>query len=427
MIKVNSPPQEASNRAPENSERSPNVQSANWKEHMLLQKKLHILNRSEKGLVHRIAIDQKVMFRRFQMKLHRSKLGYAQMMEDKARVRELRALHLHGLNTNCGESEGDYEFLKKLEYRPCSVDEPRTTRSHPLSKKATSDRDIEEIIQQVMKEQSSQQIRSQSASGRFVPIRGDNSRPHSGRIRTPPTSLPLRPATAAGTQVEKEFLILPSVNGETVDEKINTFVANISIETKNTTSENPVLEFPSKSAERRPSRVSFAQNIPRIVSGTFPESTGSSRRESLTTSEGRSSRRSRRGSMFEEVKKTNFQEIFLDEARSVDLSPKVKEFCDSTEAFENTYLDKSFDYYAHKMQVNVEQSTKDEPPSLPGTPDLENDKFIGNTKVKSLTMPLLNLNFEELKQPINKQEGEEKEEVSERKEEEEEEGQIVVG
>ncbi|XP_046363191.2 uncharacterized protein LOC124139854 [Haliotis rufescens] len=417
MIKGNSPPQDASNRAPENAERSPNVQSANWKEHMLLQKRLHILNRSEKGLVHRIAIDQKVMFRRFQMKLHRSKLGYAQMMGDKDRVRELRALHLHGLNTNCGQSEGDYEFLKKLEYRPCSVDETRIPRSRQQSKKATSDRDIEELIQQVMKEQSSQQIRSQSASGRCVPVGGDNPRPHSGKMRTPPSLLPLRPATAAGTQVEKEFLILPDVKGQTVEEKINTFVANITIQNKNNTSENPELEFASKIAGRRQSRVSFAQNIPRTVYSTFPESTGSSRRESLTTSEGRSSRKSRRGSMFEEVKKTNLQEIFLDEARSVDHDPKVKEFCDSTQAYENTYLDRSFDYYAHKMQVNVEQTTKDDPPPMAGTPDLENYKFIGNTKVKSLTMPLLDLNFEELKQQKETQEEVGEENVEEEEEE----------
>ena len=45
------------------AERSPVVLSANLKEDILLETKVNVLNRSERSLVHRIKVDQKVMYR----------------------------------------------------------------------------------------------------------------------------------------------------------------------------------------------------------------------------------------------------------------------------------------------------------------------------------------------------------------------------
>ena len=42
------------------SERSPSVHYANWKETMLLERQLSTLSRTEKSLVHGITVDQKV-------------------------------------------------------------------------------------------------------------------------------------------------------------------------------------------------------------------------------------------------------------------------------------------------------------------------------------------------------------------------------
>ena len=45
------------------AERSPAVFSANLKEDILLEKQVHVLNRSERSVVHRIKVEQKVMYR----------------------------------------------------------------------------------------------------------------------------------------------------------------------------------------------------------------------------------------------------------------------------------------------------------------------------------------------------------------------------
>ena len=52
-----------SSKAGDVAERSPTVISANLKEDILLEKQLHVLNRSERSVVHRIKVDQKVMYR----------------------------------------------------------------------------------------------------------------------------------------------------------------------------------------------------------------------------------------------------------------------------------------------------------------------------------------------------------------------------
>lgn len=93
----------------ENAEKSPSVHYANWKETILLKKQMHVLERSEKNVIHRIKIDQKVLFKRFQDKLYRSKLCEARMHGNKEIERELRAKNLHGLNTDFGSVEKDYE------------------------------------------------------------------------------------------------------------------------------------------------------------------------------------------------------------------------------------------------------------------------------------------------------------------------------
>ena len=56
-----------STRASDAAERSQAVYFANLQADMLLQKQMHVLKRAENSLVHRIAIDQKILFRRFQV------------------------------------------------------------------------------------------------------------------------------------------------------------------------------------------------------------------------------------------------------------------------------------------------------------------------------------------------------------------------
>ncbi|XP_013402341.1 uncharacterized protein LOC106167973 [Lingula anatina] len=73
------------------SERSPQVQSANWKEETGLQKTLQLLNKTEKNVVNQIATEQRVIHKRFLRQLSLSRLAYARMMGDREQERALRA------------------------------------------------------------------------------------------------------------------------------------------------------------------------------------------------------------------------------------------------------------------------------------------------------------------------------------------------
>ncbi|KAK3782748.1 hypothetical protein RRG08_037747 [Elysia crispata] len=105
------------------SERSPSVHYANWKETMLLERQLSTLSRTEKSLVHGITVDQKVAFRRFQSKLQRSKITNARMWSDKEAEIELRDAGMRRLHIESHLlDDGKSDFLSKLEKRPYTAE-----------------------------------------------------------------------------------------------------------------------------------------------------------------------------------------------------------------------------------------------------------------------------------------------------------------
>ncbi|KAK7097677.1 serine/threonine-protein kinase PRP4 homolog [Littorina saxatilis] len=148
-----------SSRTSDAAERSQAVYFANLKEDMLLHKELHVLKRAENSLVHRIAIDQKIMFRRFQAKLRRSKIALARLWGDKDSERELRARDLHVMNSSCGQAQDDFDFLKKLKRRPCVVDEDDGNQDEKKEPEPDekmpelTDEDTEAFIRAVMEDQ----------------------------------------------------------------------------------------------------------------------------------------------------------------------------------------------------------------------------------------------------------------------------------
>lgn len=63
------------------------------------------------------------------------------------------------MNTNCGQEQDDFDFLKKLERRPCAVDnyvEPKEEKPKlpPLKTPEVTDKDMEELIRSVMEQQA---------------------------------------------------------------------------------------------------------------------------------------------------------------------------------------------------------------------------------------------------------------------------------
>lgn len=86
------------------SEKSPKVLSSNWKEEVLLDRDMRILQRSEHAIISKITMEQKIMNKRFQKKIHRAKLMAARMSGDKVLESQLRARTISGLNTDVGKT-----------------------------------------------------------------------------------------------------------------------------------------------------------------------------------------------------------------------------------------------------------------------------------------------------------------------------------
>ncbi|XP_041359692.1 uncharacterized protein LOC121376003 [Gigantopelta aegis] len=374
----------------EASERSQVVYSANWKEDMLLGRQLQVLDRAQRRFVHRITIEQKVLYKRFQTKLHRSKLAYAQMWGNKDRVRALREKHMHGLNTNCYDNEEDLEFLKRLHQRPCVRSGTTRTRQGRQPEDLTN-RDMDLLIRAVLDEQGAALKTSGSMK---LPAR-PRSRPASARLDAK-KHFTTRPATATGTRVDEEYLVLPSIDGETTDDKIHSYVESISFE--NDRRKTP--DSHHASVEDR-SRVSFVQTRPLTASVVRLTPDKESRNERVKSAHAQPSFRRggnraqlRRGSLFGEQIKPNLVEQYLSEVKYKNYESRVKEFCESLAPFESKDLNLVADYYASKFSTTAYSNLKDHIATVPGTPREEHEKYIGNTSVKSLTMQLLNLEFD---------------------------------
>ena len=322
------------------------------------------------------------------MKLHRSKLAYAQMWGNKDKVRELRERHMHGLNTNCYDNDEDLEFLKRLHRRPCvRKDTAGSKQSRPTEH--LTDRDMDHLIHAVLNEQSAKPKSSAKPHTR------SRSRPGSARADTR-KHFTTRPATATGTRVEEEYLVLPSIEGDTTEDKLYCYVESIALESgSRKTPDTQLVSVDDKS------RVSFVQTRPVTASvvGTTPEKASESERVKSAQAQHHFKRGGnrvhlRRGSLFEEQLKPNPVEQYLSEVKYINYETRIKEFCESLAPFENKDLNIVADYYASKFQTTANDSLRDPRTTLPGTPTEEHNKLIGNTSVKSLTMQLLNLEFE---------------------------------
>ena len=85
------------------SEKSPKVFSTNWKEDLALKRNLQVLDRDENSIVNRITVDQKILLKRFQTKLGRSKMSYARATGNMELQKRLRDRTTFVLNTNIGK------------------------------------------------------------------------------------------------------------------------------------------------------------------------------------------------------------------------------------------------------------------------------------------------------------------------------------
>ncbi len=96
------------------SEKSPKLLMTNFKEQMVLDKNIHMLDKSKKIVMNRIKIDQRVLYKRFQKKLNQSKLFHAQITGNKESEKELLRRNSLSLNTDVGVKDDSDDVLKKI-------------------------------------------------------------------------------------------------------------------------------------------------------------------------------------------------------------------------------------------------------------------------------------------------------------------------
>nr|XP_054755297.1 clumping factor A-like [Lytechinus pictus] len=81
-------------------EKSHSVYSANWKLDAMLDKELNMLDTSKHRVEHRISMDQVVAQKRFQVKLHHSKVFHARVRGDREMLKKLITKDNYDFNTN---------------------------------------------------------------------------------------------------------------------------------------------------------------------------------------------------------------------------------------------------------------------------------------------------------------------------------------
>ena len=421
------------------AERSPAVISANLKEDMLLHKKMVVLNRSEHSMVHQIQVDQKVLYKRFQAKLIRSRLANARLLGQRELQRELRAKNLGGLNTDIvGQCDEDYGFLKLLEKRPCTANSlspsvkepPKSATPHRTNTRGSKDR--EPIKASGRSASARARYHRQLADDKNADAASNETNTQQDKCIEP--TVPQRPATSSGSRVEKEFVehqhslksanTIPRENrASTIDSDIssalkeNHDIENVDSEEhsydneKSDDDEGPgekqedeqkqlneqtdqVANVDDTDGTKKPA-VAFLDEIHNTHDIPDIEVRDLDIEEVDTPlSPSQLSRRASRGAdFFQEEKKIDMISLRLQRVKSLDYTTDVQKFCDDLEEMKGGTKQPSVDYYAMRLQLSQETRIEKPLAHVPGTPEDENKRSVGNLFIRSMTVPKINWDF----------------------------------
>ena len=349
----------------ENAEKSPSVHYANWKEDILLKKQLHVLDRSEKNVIHRIKIDQKVLFKRFQDKLYRSKLCEARMNGNKETERELRAKNLHGLNTDFGSVEKDYEFLTKLQNNRKKSQQQNKQKRSPKIQVTTPKITKAGLNDDVFMDGSNTRRRSNSIS------EGMTSR---STLSLTQTSME-RPSTTGGRPQPHEV----KVSAKSLPTKKD---IHMNIALKGKKSKNMLTLEPLTIKKVRPQTCAPSLLL-QITKQAPAESEQSAEPEH---------QRKKSSSFFEDEKKINIVDLQLKQIKSLNYDEKIEEFL---ETLNDLVVDdiEDRDYYTLRLRAAMKEISEIKYDTVPGTPEDEYNRHVGNLDLKSLTFKNLKFDF----------------------------------
>lgn len=402
------------------AERSPAVISANLKENMFLQKKLVVLKRSERSIVHQIRVDQKVMYTRFQARLACSKLAHARLMGQKALETQLREKSIGGLNTAiAGNADEDYAFIAKLEQRQCTSNSytprvPPPVRYVNIRSKSKDDSKLEKESTSALQ---LRHCRSSSARHRYgqenvhVTIGSQidsvstaNKNVHASNERRTEA----RHVATVGDRLRDDFIHQQRTIKEQDRDMVNEIKNNINEKTSKSDNES-LSEMESKSNDKNSiipisdnEKTDIKPNVAFLealdIGEARPRTTADVTQwnyivpSSPTSPKQCTGRSSRAADFFQADEKIDHVALRLQEAKTLDFTENVHRFCVKLEEMKCARASHDVDYYSMRLHMSLDKA-----PSramLPETPDDENKRSVGNVFIRSLTLPQINWNFQ---------------------------------
>ncbi|ESO93847.1 hypothetical protein LOTGIDRAFT_153319 [Lottia gigantea] len=321
------------------AELSTPVLSANYHQFLYLNKQLRILERSETTYINNITIEQKIMYRRYMEKLYRSKINFARMWENKDMERNLRGQKLSYLNNGGVNMEAEATFLKLLQRRALSAQISKGKRSVSDSSQASSE-EFESFMDNITIGQSR---RSKPMTPCFDRGRRNATNTRQGTVR---------PVTAVGVNVDKEFNVLPGVSGNGTDAKIQNFIKIVIGELEN-----------GGSSDDEKDTNSFVE-VPKLKLRPKTCSGKIQRRHTTTTMDVRylmpsppKEPRKKRRSIFVENSRQKKLDQQIEKLRSRDFRSEIKSLCESLEPYISQDGD-HLDYYSQKVMDSIASSQR---------------------------------------------------------------------
>ncbi|XP_074651813.1 uncharacterized protein LOC141906422 [Tubulanus polymorphus] len=300
------------------SEKSPAIYSTNWKEQVLLKRRLADIERTKMTVAQRITLDQRIMYKRFQQKRFHSELTHARVMGDKESERSLRENSAYNFNTNCGINEEEDSILQKiLQRRPPSSAAASVHRSRSVPPTAE---------------------KSHRRKSNVIATAGNNSNK-------------VRPSTC-----------YPSSTSKTGD-YLNTSTRSQS--RPDISKQELILNAFADNADDRGAKT--------------PES----------PVDNQDTTRSKAMSIFEDPDERHraiLKEINRRRLQSACYDNKVRDFCQVVDKMDNKSTAAAYDYYNKRLIEETEWNPLSMNRNIPGTPETDFLKHMGNLRVKTMTM-----------------------------------------
>jgi hypothetical protein len=132
----------------------------------------------------------------------------------------------------------------------------------------------------------------------------------------------------------------------------------------------------------------FTDNRPKTVADISQWNT--SIPTSPTSPKQMSRRTSKAADFFQAEEKVDMVALRLQEAKTLDFTENVHKFCEELEEMKCSRTRPDIDYYSMRLQMSLDQAHSKSLVEVPGTPEDEHARSMGNLFVKSLTLPPIN-------------------------------------